>query len=176
MVLWSCNTTVEGPLALVEQDTPSRVKVFSKEHKSKQKFFTDIEFGITATDFQKQFPETINRIGAYDYTFTLIYQEGHLCLLKVDSFPKSPDLTENKIVDELENMARVINNKYNKPSASYGYPFFYDYEPGQTQWVYVWILKKKRIKLGIEAVNNSEFQVRCRIYSSDIFKQEEKAT
>lgn len=141
--------------------------------------FGGIKFGMSRDTVMAIMKKTLNQgrektLGAYNYSFTPKFtDEGLLYMLQLQTASESSLQLESSVRAKVDNLKQIITTKYGEPQKSFGYPDDFAFVETQTQWIHIWEIDTKTIKIGVSAeTEGSRYKAVCSIqYDPLLVKQ-----
>jgi hypothetical protein len=137
--------------------------------------FGVLKFGMLRDSVQAVMKRTLTggkskTLGAYDYTFTPVYNDaGQLYMLQIQSGSESSLQLESSVRAKVDNLKEIIRKKYGEPKISKPYPDDFAFVENNQVWTNVWEFDTKTIKIGVAAEpEGSRFKATCSIYDDPL--------
>lgn len=145
-----------------EEPTPTRT--ISKE--AAETAYGRVKFGSTEKEYKKLVPEISNVIGEFKYMILPQFNgKGKLFGVYIQGYKENANYLDNRLVDQVENLRKTIQEKYGSPTQQAERPSIIDFQPGKVIWQYSWELSTKRIQIGLsEEDTGNEYRAVCYIY------------
>lgn len=135
--------------------------------------YGSMNFGISEKEFKKTLPNTLNKIGSYEYAFYPRFSnDDKLYLLEIATVSKPATEIESYLEPFAENLVKVLTNKYGLPTESRAKLDFFDFKPGTIQWQHYWKIHTKTLKIGIsENYTGGTYRTLLWIYDEPAFEK-----